>query len=50
MYYMTEIFAGRELDGTLRSSVIRDMRVRVAEVFTECMLELLNTEQTPGGS
>ncbi|KAM7460278.1 hypothetical protein LguiA_035796 [Lonicera macranthoides] len=46
MYYMTELYAGRELDGSLRSSVIRDMRVRVAKVFTASMLELLNTDQT----
>ena len=45
MYYMTEIYAGRALDGSLRSTVIRDMRVRIAEVFTGSMLEILNTEQ-----
>ena len=33
MYYMTELYAGRVLDGSLQSSVILDMRVVLELTF-----------------
>ena len=42
MYYMTELFAGRILYGSVRSNVIRDMRANVAEMFARVMCETDN--------
>lgn len=48
MYYMRELFAGRDLGEYSRGSIIRDIRANIAEMFTGFMNEDPAREENTG--